>query len=116
MVVNGVVVDSAALAAGAVAASRAAVVSEMLLKKHPTKFLAKSGRLKPGKLFVTVTGGLDDGNLVIETISERRFRKLGILHFKEPTDTIHDKIHYYIPVLGGNRKEKDELQQIEGPQ
>jgi hypothetical protein len=99
MVVNGVVLDTAALAAGAVAANRASVISEMLLKKHPTKFLAKSGRLKPGKLFVTVTGGLNDGNLTIATIHERQFRKLGIKHFKEPTDTIKDKIHYYIPVL-----------------
>lgn len=100
MVINGVVIDAAALTAGAVAASRAVVVSEMLLKKHPNKFLAKSGRLKPGKQFVTVTGGLADGNLTVATINERQFRKLGILHFKEPMDTIHDKVRHYLPVLG----------------
>lgn len=115
MVINGVVIDSAALAAGAVAASRAAVLSEMLLKKHPTKFLAKSGRLKPGKLFVTVTGGLNDGNLTIETITEWQFNRLGITHFKEPTDTIQEKIQYYVPGLGGNPKVKDESQPIEEP-
>lgn len=119
MVVNGVVIDGAAIAAGAVAANRAVVVSEMLLKKHPTKFLAKSGRLKPGKLFVTVTGGLNDGNLTIQTINEKQFRKLGIQHFKEPTDTIQDKIHYYVPVLAGGKNpnlQVDATPQITGPQ
>jgi copper chaperone CopZ len=115
MVVNGVVIDAAAITAGAVAANRASVVSEMLLKQHPTKFLAKSGRLKPGKLFMTVTGGLNDGNLTIETINERQFHKLGITQFKEPIETIHHKVQYYLPAFYGNPKVKSELPQIEGP-
>jgi hypothetical protein len=109
MVVKGVVIDSAALAAGAVAASRITYLSELLLKKHPTKFMAKSGRMLPGKNFVIVTGGMDDGNLTISTIRERRFRKLGIKHLKEPTDTIKEKIHYYIPVLAPSKKSQAAL-------
>lgn len=99
VVIKGVVIDSAAMAAGALAANRVAFVSDLLLKKHPTKFMAKSGKMSPGKRFVIVTGGLDEGTLTITIIKERQFRKLDIKHFKEPTDTIKDKIHYYIPVL-----------------
>jgi hypothetical protein len=109
MVIKGVVIDSAALAAGALAANRAAYVSDMLLKKHPTKFMTKSGKMKPGKRFVIVTGGMEDGNLTISTIRERQFRKMGIHHFKEPTDTITDKIHYYIPVLAPSKKSQAAL-------
>lgn len=98
IVIKGVLIDSAALAAGALAASRASYVSDLLLKQQPTKFMAKSSSLKPGKVFVVVTGGVDSV-LEIATIRERQFRKLGIHHFKEPTDTIKDKIHYYIPAL-----------------
>jgi hypothetical protein len=37
-------------------ASRAAVVTEMLLKKHPDKFMSRTGRLHPGERFLVVTG------------------------------------------------------------
>jgi hypothetical protein len=109
MVVNGVVIDGAAIAAGALAANRAAVVSEMLLKKHPNRFLAKSSRFQPGKLFVVVTGGLDDGNLTIQPMKEKEFRKLKIQHFKEPSDTIQDKIHYYVPILAPKRPKLEQV-------
>lgn len=98
MVVNGMVIDAAAIAGGTLVASRAAVVAELLVKKHPDKFFAKSSRLRPGKRFVVITGGLSDGPLTIASdVKERDFKKLGIQTIKEPTDTVHDKIAYYIP-------------------
>jgi hypothetical protein len=104
MVVNGVVIDGAAIAAGAVAANRAAVLSEMLLKKHPNRFLARSARFQPGKLIVVVTGGMEEGNLTISPINEKEFRKLQIVRYKEPQDTIQDKIHFYVPMLAPKSK------------
>jgi hypothetical protein len=104
MVLNGVVVDSAAIAAGALAANRVAALSDMVLKKHPNCFVAKSQRFQPGKMFVVVTGGLDDGNLSITPIKEKEFRKLCIRQYKEPRDTIQDKIHYYVPMLAPTHK------------
>jgi hypothetical protein len=110
LVVNGVVVDAAAIAAGGVLASRAAVVTELILKKHPEKFMAKSTWLFPGQRYVSITGGLEE-SLKIETISRRQFRKLKIKSFKEPTDTVHDQIRYYIPNLPGNKADKQKQQQ-----
>lgn len=104
MVVKGVVIDSAALAAGAVAASRVTFITERLMTTQPTKFMAKSGRIMPGRNYVTVTGGMDDGTLTITKINHRKFRRLGIKNFKDPTDTIRDKIHYYVPVLAPKKK------------
>ena len=42
MVVNGVVIDSAALVAGTVLATRARAVTELLMKDKPSKFTAKT--------------------------------------------------------------------------
>ena len=99
LVVRGMVIDTAALAAGALAASKVQYISDLLLRKHPNKFMAKSPRYQPGKLLVSVTGGLDDGNLTIATMTEKEFQKLNITHYKAPMDTIQDKIHYYVPQL-----------------
>ena len=99
LVVRGMVIDSAALAAGALAASKVQYISDLLLRKHPNKFMAKSQRYQPGKLFVCVTGGLADGNLTISTMKEKEFLKLNIKQYKQPMDTIQDKIHYYVPQL-----------------
>lgn len=95
-VINGVVVDTAAIAAGTVVASRAAALSEMLLKKHPTHFMNKTGRLRPGKRFVVVTGGVSEPLDINCNVKESAFHKLGIDTFKSPTDTIKDKIQYYL--------------------
>lgn len=96
-VVNGIVVDTAAIAAGTVMASRAGVISELIIKKHPTNFMVKSGRLRPGKRFVIVTGGISDALEIDGNVKEAEFKKLGITTFKAPTDTILDKIQYYLP-------------------
>jgi hypothetical protein len=105
MVVQGVVIDAAAIAAGTVVASRAAVVSNLLIKKYPQKFMTKTKRLRPGRRYCVVKGGVDKGPLKIETICAKEFHKLEIQTFKEPTDTVKDKIKYYIP--GGGRKDDD---------
>ena len=44
MVVNGVVIDSAALAAGGLAATRAQAITDRLLKEQPDKFMNKTDR------------------------------------------------------------------------
>lgn len=117
LVVNGVVIDSVAIAAGAWTASRVAVVTELLIKKHPENFMKKSSGFQPGKRFVRIMGGLDQGPLQIETIQEGAFRKLQIETFKTPTDTIKDKIQYYLPIVGGggknSRQDGDNLLAIE---
>ena len=104
LVINGIVVDSAALAAGGMVASRAAMVTEFLLKKHPDKFMGKTSRLRPGERYLVVKGGLADGPVVIENKSKREFQKLAIATIKTPTDTLHDKIKYYLP---GSEKKED---------
>lgn len=83
-VVRGVVFDAAAIAAGTVLASRVAAVSELIVKLHPTKFIAKSKRLFPGRRFVTITGGLDDDLIINHNIKEEDFKKIKIHTFKVP--------------------------------
>ena len=102
LVVNGVVVDAAAIAAGTVVATRAGVVTEMLLKKHPDKFFCKSGHLRPGQRFLVVTGGLSDGPVEIKEISKQEYDKLGIETLKEPIDEHkqNNEPHFYLPTDG----------------
>lgn len=75
MVVNGVVIDSAALAAGGIMATRAGAVTELLLKEQPDKFMFKTGNLRPGKRYMVVTGGLADGSVNVEEVSRKKFEK-----------------------------------------
>jgi len=75
MVVNGVVIDSAALVAGGVVATRAQAVTDMLLKQQPDKFMNKTGSLRPGQRYLVVTGGLNDGTISIEKLSKKKFEK-----------------------------------------
>lgn len=96
MVVNGVVIDSAALAAGGIMASRAQVVTELLLKKHPDKFMCKTNRLKPGKRFLVVRGGLADGPVSIEDVSPGTFQKLAISAWKQPLPNNEENTHYIL--------------------
>ena len=75
MVVNGVVIDSAALAAGGIMATRAQAVTELLLKEQPDKFMCKTGNLRPGQRYMVVTGGLADGSVNIEEVPKKKFQK-----------------------------------------
>lgn len=100
LVVNGIVIDAAAITAGGLVASRVAVVADLLVQKNPENFMARSSRLRPGKRYVVVEGGLDQGPLQIKTIKEREFRRLGIEEFKEPIDrTLKDKLQFHLPML-----------------
>lgn len=86
MVVKGVVIDSAALAAGGIMASRAQMVAERLLKEQPEKFMLRTGRLMPGRRFVIVKGGLGDGPVEIDSISKRDFQKIQVKAWKRPLE------------------------------
>lgn len=74
-VVNGVVIDSAALAAGGMVATRASAVADMLLKEKPDFFVNKTGNIRPGRRYFVVSGGLADGTVGIEEMSEKKFEK-----------------------------------------
>jgi hypothetical protein len=115
MVVNGVVIDSAALAAGGIMASRAQVVTDLLMKQHSDKFMAQTDRLKPGQRFLVVKGGLSDGPIVIENLSKHKFQKLAIMAWKGPMDSKQNKIRYYFPSKDKPEEEQrdDETPQIE---
>lgn len=105
MVVQGVVIDAAAIAAGSVVAARALVVSEMLVKKYPEKFMCKTNLLLPGKRFIVVTGGLEAPLEINTNIKERDFKKLRITTFKEPAETMPDKLKSPPGIEGTERNE-----------
>jgi len=105
MVVRGVVIDTAAVTFGAVVASRASTIAEMLIKKHPENFMTKSGMFFPGKRYVVVKGGIEEP-LSITTIPEREFQKMSdIVDVKHPMDTMQDKFEYYsMPIRKGTNR------------
>lgn len=75
LVVKGVVIDSTAIAAGAVMSTRAHVVSDMILKDRPNGVFNKTERLRPGRRYLVVTGGLDDGSVNIDEVKRKEFEK-----------------------------------------
>lgn len=80
VVINGLVVDTAAVAAGTVLATRARAVTELLNKDKPTEYAAKTKgmrQLKRGKgRYLVVSGGLSDGAVTISEIgSKENFEK-----------------------------------------
>ncbi len=104
MVINGVVIDATALAAGGIMATRAQVVTDLLLKEQPDKFMCKTNRLRPGKRFLVVKGGLADGPVSIEDISFRQFQKLQVKAWKAPLTSEEEKgkIQYIVDHEEGN--------------
>ena len=99
IVVRGMVIDSAALAAGSMAANRACVIADKLLEKKPENFSTKSGHLLPGNRCVVVKGGIDE-SLTITTIQEKAFRQIAITGVvKRPMDTLAEKVDYYVPAM-----------------
>lgn len=116
LVVKGVVIDSAALVAGGVVANRTQVVTELLLAKKRNHLLCETGWLKSGRpRYLVVTGGLDDGPLVIEEMKPKSFRQVSIKALKSPTpnggkgqkqkgkskDTGQAESQYYLPSSAG---------------
>jgi hypothetical protein len=104
MVINGVVIDSAALAAGGIMATRAQVVTDLLLKQQPDKFMCKTERLKPGKRYLIVKGGLSEGPVTIENVAERDFRTITGITYKKPLEADIDtgKVQYVLDEKGEN--------------
>ncbi|KAL7532122.1 hypothetical protein ACHAXR_007252 [Thalassiosira sp. AJA248-18] len=121
MVVNGVVVDSAALVAGGVMATRAQAVTDMLLKEQPDKFMNRTARFRPGQRYLVVTGGLSDGSVTIEEVSKKKFEKnftTCISLWKPPLSNKPSNKQYCLPDSMGDPElvddERDEVAQIEG--
>mmetsp|Transcript_38519 Transcript_38519/g.56526 ORF Transcript_38519/g.56526 Transcript_38519/m.56526 type:complete len:159 (-) Transcript_38519:566-1042(-) len=83
IVVKGVVIDSAAIAAGTVLAERVSTLADMLVKKHPENFVTKSSILRPGERFFVVKGGVNT-SLKLEALTAKEFKKLGINIFRSP--------------------------------
>ena len=83
MVVGGVVIDSTAIAAGAVMSTRANAVTDMILKEKPNAVFNKTERLRPGRRFMVVTGGLDDGPVKIEEVKGKE-KKFEVKVWKPP--------------------------------
>ena len=83
------VIDTAALAAGTIAADRAKKIAETVMKNHKEKFMGVSKSLKPGNRYLVVKGGLENGPIEIEEIRKREFKKLEMATVKrlqqEPT-------------------------------
>lgn len=97
MVVKGVVIDTAALAAGSVMASRATIVTKLLLQKKKENFMVVSKRFLPGQRYLTVTGGLDQGPLAIAEMDKRRARGMLVVAVKPP-----------MSILDGMKEQKDD--------
>lgn len=75
LVVNGVVIDSAAIAAGGLVATKAQAVTDMLLRQQPDKFMHKTGSLRPGRRYLVISGGLSDGSVKVDDVSKGTFEK-----------------------------------------
>ena len=105
MVVNGVVIDSVALAAGGLMATRAQVVTNLLLKEQPDKFMCKSGSFRPGERYLVVKGGLADGPVEIQEISRRQMRRITVTHWKEPLpNSEQNNVQYIVDEETSNEK------------
>lgn len=75
MVVKGVAIDATALAAGGMLAARAGAVADVLLKEKPDCFMRKTGPVLPGRRYFVVTGGLADGAVTVEEVSQTTFEE-----------------------------------------
>jgi hypothetical protein len=114
MVLNGVVIDTTAIAAGGLLATRAQAVTDMLLRDQPDKFMCKTRRLKPGTRYLVVKGGLSDGPVVIEDTPKRDFSKLTIKVWKEPNENSNqEKIEYIADDSGNGEEAEIEVNMIE---
>lgn len=99
IVVRGMVIDSTALAAGSLTASRAAVIADKLIEKHPENFSAKSSYCMPGQRYVLVRGGIETP-LTLTTVTEKKFREVPISgECKVPMDTLRDKVEFFTPSI-----------------
>ena len=84
MVVQGVVIDAAAIAGGTLAADMAQKTATKLIEEKESLFCGKTRVFLPGRRYLSITGGLEEGDLTITEISRRKFRKLEIDKKKVP--------------------------------
>jgi hypothetical protein len=84
MVVKGVVIDATALAAGSIMASRAQMVTEVLMREQRNKFMTVSNQFLPGQRYLKVTGGMSEGPLQIEEVDKRKARNIRVSAIKVP--------------------------------
>merc|ERR1719464_1798822 len=84
LVVKGVVIDTAAIAAGTLCADRAQKVAETVLAEHKEKLMCVTPGLKPENRYLSVTGGLADGPVTINDMAYHKFNKLTIKALKVP--------------------------------
>jgi hypothetical protein len=84
MVVKGVVIDAAALAGGAFTVDMTKKVAAKVFKDHQEQLMAVTSNLKPGKRFLSVTGGLRNGPLEIESVHGHVFERLELEALERP--------------------------------
>jgi len=87
LVVQGVVIDAAAVAAGTMCADQAKKIAEVLLTQHKERLMCVTPRLKPGQRYLSVTGGLSEGPVIIKDVPYHEFDKFTIKAMKVPIKT-----------------------------
>ncbi|OEU23020.1 hypothetical protein FRACYDRAFT_233186 [Fragilariopsis cylindrus CCMP1102] len=87
LVVQGVVIDAAAVAAGTICADQAKKIAEVLLIQHKERLMCVTPRLKPGQRYLSVTGGLSEGPVIIKDVPYHEFDKFTINAMKIPIKT-----------------------------
>lgn len=92
VVIRGVVIDKAALVAGSVMASRAQLVTKLLLRTQRNKFMTESNQFLPGQRYLKVTGGMSEGPLQIEEVNKRKARNIQVTAVKAPMTTSYDMV------------------------
>jgi hypothetical protein len=88
MVIKGVVIDSAALAAGSLMASRAKMITNVLIREQRNKFMTVSKQFLPGQRYLKVTGGMSEGPLQVEEVRKRKARSMQVTAIKAPMNSI----------------------------
>ncbi|KAL3934268.1 MAG: hypothetical protein SGARI_003464 [Bacillariaceae sp.] len=116
LVIKGMVIDSAALAAGSLAASRATAIADRLIQEKPKNYSCKSGHCLPGRKFVAIRGGIDSA-LTINFLKEKEFRQVELVgDLKMPMDTIEDKWNFYLPSMLQSTKKRQSMPALENGQ
>ena len=87
LVVQGVVIDAAAVAAGTMCADQAKKIAEVILTQHKERLMCVTPRLKPGQRYLSVTGGLSEGPVIIKDVPYHEFDKFTIKAMKVPIKT-----------------------------
>jgi hypothetical protein len=87
----------------------------MILKDRPNHIFAKTDRLKPGRRYLVVTGGLDDGPVKIDEVKKGSDTKFEVTVFKGPLNngTLQDSGVFVDNDNVTENVEKDEIGLLE---